>query len=1078
MNRFYTMALVGMMACTTIPTIAQNKVQVSGYVWQKASAGGNDEPLPGVIITVQLPSGKKVNGTLSGLDGKFVLNVPVNSTLTFSNMGYIVQKKKVSGATNKMDVYLEEKTNELDETVVIGYRSQKKADITSAATVVNTKDLPPAPVSNVMEMLQGRVAGLNIQLNNGAPGAAGTYTIRGVSDVSVQESGGQYLMASSSPLFVIDGIPQEDVGTFDSNGLLAGSGVSPISSLPYEDIASITVLKDAAATAQYGSKGAYGVILITTKSGHSSKPQIDFSMDMKVNMPPRLRDVVVGRAERMQRIQQILQNDTSAWHGYWDVNNNAALADSLNPYYNNHTDWQGQFYRKTVNQTYNLAVSGGSNTFNYKVNGNYYTEKGIIKQTSFDRYGIRTNMGYRPNAKFRLGVNVNATVSKTGNGSGNALAQTGVASGSSASSLLPPPSIYSASSSALGALMTDNNTTGVSYDASLNASYQLPFNIMWNLTAGYSYTNTEYQTFRPGLLNKNLAGLESLSSNSYRYYGRTSLSYNTRLWLLKLGLTVTGEISSNHKTGNKVTLSGLPNDHLWGPVGSYSSSGTASSSVDDNTISFNFAPSIGIANLKGGADKYIISPSIRPELNSAYGRGVKMVVNPGIGFRWNFFEEGFFKKLGWEWFDYGDVRISWGKTVKYAASKYNVWGSYLLGTDTYNGESVIPIDFSNMPNNHIDPVTTTQWNVGLDLGLFNGRFMFEGNAYYKQVDNQLSSVDLADHNGFTKVPSTDVSIVNYGLEVGMTVKPFNTSKDWDMSCMFNFAINRDVMAKLPKEARQIINSKAMVVNKLGTNTMSNYLFIYKGVYATDADVPVDPATGKRLRIGSIGGSSVNANDPNYYFKAGDPIWADLNGDYVIDDNDKAIVGNSQPQITGGLAINVRYKSISIFTNCSFLLRRDIINAVLADNFASYATPTFTDKSYTTFDPSTLNNNAALVPINAYNFWTPTNIHADYPNPFDYQHAKVIQPFRAEQTLFLEDGSYFKINTITLSWSFPRKWIKWIGIRNASLRMTLNNIYTFSSYSGINPENVNNLGWDKSGGYPNARTFSFGLSVGL
>lgn len=626
--------------------------------------------------------------------------------------------------------------------------------------------------------------------------------------------------------------------------------------------------------------------------------------------------------------------------------------------------------------------------------------------------------------------------------------------------------------------MTDNNTTGVSYDASVNTSYQLPFNIMWNMTAGYSYTNTEYQKFQPGLLNNNMAYLESQSSNTYRYYGRTSLSYNTQLWLLKLGLTVTGEISSNHKTGNEVKFTGLPNDHLWGPVGSYATGGTATSSVDDNTISFNVAPSIGIANINGGADKYIISPSIRPELNSAYGRGVKMVVNPGLGFRWNFFEENFFKKLGWEWFDYGDIRVSWGKTVKYAASKYDVWGTYLLSSNTFNGESTIPIDFNTVPNNDINPVTTTQWNVGLDFSLFNGRFRFEGNTYYKQVDNQLSSVNIADHNAFTKVPSTDVSIVNYGLEMGVTVKPFNTSKDWDLSCMFNFAINRDVMAKLPNQARQIINSDAMVVNRLGSNAMSDYLFVYKGVYATDADVPVDPATGKRLRIGSINGSSVDINNPNYYFKAGDPIWADLNGDYVIDDKDKAIVGNSQPRVTGGLAINVRYKSLSIFTNCSFLLRRDIINAVLANNFASYANPIFTDRPVTDFNPSSLNQNAALVPISAYNFWTPTNIYADYPNPFDYQHAKVINPFRKDQTLFLEDGSYFKINTITLSWSFPRKWTNWIGVRTASLRMTLNNIYTFSKYSGINPENVNSLGWDNSGGYPNARTFSFGLSVSL
>ena len=190
-------------------------------------------------------------------------------------------------------------------------------------------------------------------------------------------------------MFVIDGIPQVDVGDYDANGLLSGSGVSPLSSLPFEVIEVITVLKDAAATAQYGSRGAYGVILIRTKRGNSAKPQIDFSMDMKVNIPPRLRDVLVGRAERMSRIDQILQNDTSRWNGYYDVNGNQALTDSLNPYWNNNTDWQGRFYGVTHNQTHNLSFSGGTSKFNYLINGNYYTEKGIVKNTDFNRYGLK-----------------------------------------------------------------------------------------------------------------------------------------------------------------------------------------------------------------------------------------------------------------------------------------------------------------------------------------------------------------------------------------------------------------------------------------------------------------------------------------------------------------------------------------------------------------------------------------------------------------------------------------------------------------------------------------------------------------
>ena len=209
--------------------------------------------------------------------------------------------------------------------------------------------------------------------------------------------------------------------------------------------------------------------------------------------------------------------------------------------------------------------------------------------------------------------------------------------------------------------------------------------------------------------------------------------------------------------------------------------------------------------------------------------------------------------------------------------------------------------------------------------------MFVAEAYYKQIDNQLSSIELANHNAFNSVRSTKTSLVNYGLEFSLNVRPLSRQSNWDLNVATSLAINKDVIAKLPNEVRQIINSDAEVVNKLGSNAMGNYLYVYKGVYATDEDVPVNPLTGERLRMG--GNTSTQA-----YFKAGDPIWVDVNGDYIIDEKDKVIVGNSQPRMTGGISINLRYKAFSINTNCSFTLRRDIINKALADRFRAYGTP--------------------------------------------------------------------------------------------------------------------------------------------
>lgn len=1045
----------------TVEATAQDMITVSGVVLENTDA---KDPVVGASVVVKDKAGKPKYGTSTDGNGKFSLRIPAGSTINVTGIGYKPTSKKVAKAQNNLTIMFDTDENVLGEVVTVGYVRRHKADVTSAVTVINADELTKAPVSNVVELLQGRVAGLDIQLNNGAPGSLGTLTMRGVSDITVNEADGDYYLNSSTPLFVVDGIPQEDVSEFNSQGLLAGSGVSPLSSIPFEDIADIQVLKDAAATSLYGSKGAYGVILIQTKKGDSPKPKVSYSMDLKVNTPPRLRDVIAGRDERISRIRQILENDTTSYGGYNTIHSNQVLTDSLNPYFNNNTKWQKNFYRTTVNQTHNIAVSGGQDKFNYKINGNYYTEDGILKNTSFDRYGLRTGMGYRPNDKFSIDVSVNATLTKQGLGSGNSFAQKGVAGGSSASSLLPPPSMYSASSDALGGLMMETDVTGTNYDASLNTVYTLPFGIRWSATVGVKSSNTETSQFTPGLLNESKAKVYGYSSNSTSLYVRSGLGYSNRInipfmpiaYSMDLGI----EYSQRNSHGNEITLVGLPSDYIRGPFGYSSASGVAKASDDDKTFAVSIAPSFRFLGANGGGGKYVFNPSLRPEANSAYGKKTKWVINPGLGLGWNYFMEPFAQ--GWSWLNRGAIRATWGRTTKYRANRYDVWGTYLMSKYTYNGESVIPIDFGYLPNHNLDPVTSTTWNLGTDMTILNNLLRFDINAYYKQVDNQLSSIDIADHNAFNHMQSTEISLVNYGLEVEIGVRPVQ-KKDLSINCNFNFALKKDVVTKLPNEARQIINSNASVVNVLGGNALGNFLYVNKGVYASDEDVPVNPATGQRLRIGGQSASNADA-----YFRAGDPIWVDLNGDYVIDEKDKVLIGNSQPRFTGGMSVNVRWKNFSVFTSFSFIAGRDIINKVLADNFKSYNNPNISI--------SQLANGAAMVPISAYDFWTPENTSAKYPNPYDYHRSKVIDPFRPDQTLFMEDGSYFKINGITLQYEMPKSLTKFFHIRSASIRCNVSNLYTFSHYSGINPESVNSLGWDTSGGYPNARSFSMGLNV--
>lgn len=1022
-------------------------VTISGTVYEK---GGARETLVGLHIVGRDPKTKKTYAgsyAVTDKNGKFTIKAPLNAELYFTYVSFQPSTYQVKGAASDVVVYMEEEESMMNEVVVIGYQEKSRASVAGSVVKISTKDLTETPVANAIELLQGRVPGLDIQLNNGLPGAMGQITIRGISDISVvgnAEDG--YDLNFSTPLFVVDGIPQTEVSTYDAQGLISGSGISPLSSIPFEDIDNIQILKDAAATSLYGSEGAYGVILIETKRGNSPTPQVSYSANFTVSTPPRLREVAVGNAERLLRMHQVLQYDTSRYHGHNEIMYMPSISDSLNPYWNNNTDWQGQFYRVTYNHSHNLRFSGGDDDFNYKINGNYYTEKGIIKSTNFDRYALGSIVEYRPNNRFRISIDTKLSMTANNTGSGNAVSQTGVAAGASASSLLPPPSLYSASVKALQVFSVKKSSSSTDYSVSANIGYRLPWDINWTGTFHYKYHGLERESFTPAILSDNnyQTETENVSENSSEIYLRTLAGRVINIYLIQLSLHAGIEYKNSKSTGNTVHVDGLPNDYVLGPVGHNLSSGTAKVSENKSTFSLIFTPSFNFLSPKFG-NKYVFAPSLRPEISSIYGEKTKWLIHPSLGFRWNISQEPFMSRF--TKVNAMSLRLSWGRTVKYSASRYAVWGSYDIDPDNlYDGEMYIPVNPDYLPSAHLDPVTSTSWNAGHEAQFFNGRFRSTVEVYYRQVDNQLSDIYLPDHTGFGKLRSAETSLVNYGLEVALSGRPLPKQSEWDLSCGLNFAINKDIVTKLPNEARQIVNRDAGVANRLGMNTTSMLMYINKGVYAFDEDVPVDPVTGRRLRVG-------NNSSADAYFKAGDPIWVDINGDYIIDENDRVVAGDARPRMTGGLYANLTYKGFSLHVSTNFVVRRDVVNQVLAAKFDAYRNPLLRTTN-------SLRSNAALAPIEKYNFWTETNrYNATYPNPFDYTHANVIRPFRRDQTLFMEDGSYFKIGSISMSYRLPKGLLARLGTRSASLKASVNNIWTFSGYSGITPESVTALGYD-------------------
>ncbi|OCX52724.1 SusC/RagA family TonB-linked outer membrane protein [Mucilaginibacter sp. PPCGB 2223] len=1004
-----------------------------------------NESLIGVTISL---SGKKLQG-LGATDskGNFKVSVPEGSTLVFKYIGYAELKVTINPGKTELTVAMTQNASIMQDVVIRGYQARSREETTGSSFIVTGKEIQDIPVSNAEALLQGRVPGLNVQVNTGAPGYRGTVAIRGVSSIDVSGSGDQSYLTPTSPLYVIDGIPVEADATADYGYNSPGPGVSPLSLIPVEDIASIEVLKDVQATSLYGSRGAYGVILITTKRGNSAKPRLRYTSNYFVNTPPKLRTTLGGKAERDAKIQEI--QAMGSYADYLRISGTPILADSLNAFYRNSTDWQGIYYGTTYNTTQNVSIDGGDNKFNYKANIGYYSESGIIQNTGFDRYSINMNVDYRPDDKLHIFFGVSGGLGKKNKGNGQGLFQTGVATNAAASSLLPGPSLFQETSGVLADLTVKDYNNSKNIRPNLQLGYQLFKGLNLSATASYDYSVNTEETYTPAAANNNYSGVYAYNDRGSNLYGRGGFSYTHSFGKGKhnINLNTFGEIYVKGFQAGYIRQKNTPNDQLQGPLGANSGSfggGVLKSFHDEHTVSYASAFSYDFKK------KYIIDLTYRLDASSLSGFDNPFAKNYSVATKWNFNKEHFFEKL--KWLTFGDIRLSTGRNVKPSGNVYSLYGTY-FPNGNYMGSSRVAIDYTTIPNSVLRPTTTTDVNLGLDLGFFDSKLELIFDTYYKRVTNLQRSISLATTTGFSSVLSNDAGVLDYGYELAVTARPLSNKSKVFWSITANGAINKDFLIQLPGNKNLIIVGGSTVL-QVGRNTLSNYLLKTKGVYSTDQQVPVDPVTGLKLR------SSTNSTA---FFKAGDPIWQDVNGDYVIDNNDKQVTGNSQPVVTGGLSSVLTYKSFSINVNASYTFKRDIINGALSSRLTLVNNPF---------------NTSAILPLSDLNYWKRPGDQAVYPNPFDYSRSAAINPFRADQTLFQESGSYFKINSVTLAYSFDKKFISRLGLSGLRLYFSANNIITFSPYSGPNPENVTALGYDASGGYPVSRTYNVGLNLDL
>jgi TonB-dependent starch-binding outer membrane protein SusC len=1007
-----------------------------------------NSPLQGATILTEKPS-KAL--TQTNENGQFVVVVAPNATLVITSVGFVTQRLRLEAGQTTVRISMAEDVKSLKDVVIVAYQSRQKETTTGASVSISGKDIQDIPVSNVEQLLQGKVAGLNVQNNSGAPGFRGSVQVRGLSTLSVTGSGSESFLQPTSPLYIIDGVPLDADKASEFGFQTQGPGISPLSLIPQEDIENIQVLKDAQATSMYGSRGAYGVIIISTRRGNSKVPRVRYTTNFFVNAPPKLRETLGGNAERQLKIQQI----TRYAENYDDIrrmSETAFLADSLNAYWNNSTDWQSVFYQTTYNQSHNLALDGGNQRFNYKTNIGYYSEKGVIKNTGFDRYNMNMNMEFKPDDKLRFFGSLFGSVGKQAKGDGLGLLQQGVATNGQASTLLPPPSFYQASGGVVSALKTDNDNNSRNLRANMDARYEFIPGLALASSLSYDYTSETESTFTPAAANSQFARVYDFVGTNFTLYNRNNLTYaKTLSGKHNIFINAFNEIYKQGAQRRITRQERTPNDQLQGPVGydAYNSRGGGIlSNFKDATIA-SFAGSFSY-----DFDKRIVAEvSYRMDGTSSNGLENPYSKNPSIGLRWNFGKEKWLDDLSW--LSYSALRLTWGQNIVPTGNLQSIYGLYTLNGN-FNNNPTIGINYDQIPNPFLKPTTTSQYNFGFEAGFFQNRLEVNFDTYFKRVDNLLFDRYLSNSTGFTRLVSNDAGIANYGYELLIIARPI-ASKLFNWSISMNGAINRDVLLKLPAEYNgQYIRFDGSAYNqhnvfRVGRNTLSNYLIVNQGVYATDADVPVDPVTGKRYQTNGLP------------FRGGDPRFKDVNGDYILDSRDYEIGGNSQPVLTGGVSSNVTYKNWGLNIFASYTAQRTILNNALADRMSITRNP---------FDLR------SVVPLNDLDIWRNQGDISRYPNPYDYRRFDQILPLRPDQTLWAEEGSYVKINNVTLSYMFNRSLIRRAGFNNLRVYFSTNNLITFSKYTGPNPENVTSLGRDVSSGYPVPRTFNFGLNLEL
>ncbi|WP_394749958.1 SusC/RagA family TonB-linked outer membrane protein [Spongiimicrobium salis] len=976
MNLKKTLTLVTILF-SSIQLFAQD-LTVTGTVTDQ-----NNAPIAGANVLVV----NTTRGTQTDFDGNYSINVSSGEELRFSYVGFAAQTVTITTQTT-VNITLLEDTSQLEEVVVIGYGSQKKSDLTGSVASVKSEELNAFPVLNAQQALQGRAAGVEVQTNNGGePGAPIAIRIRGNGSI----------LASSTPLIVVDGF----VG-------------APFPQA--NDIASIEVLKDASSTAIYGSQGSNGVVLITTKKGAKGKLNVEINSTYAVQNTANSLDLL--NASEFADYQNQVRQNVAITNGSTAVPYVQGDAD---------TDWQDLLYRSGFTTNHQLSFSGGSENINFYASANYFDQGGIVVNSDFERLTFVSNVDANISEKFKIGVNLFGSISTQNSVASQSDGSVTVGSDdaiSLAARFAPDRGIFNPDGSftindAIGdpvdnpfAVATErvDETEEDNFRANLFAEYEIVKGLTFKTTFGLSSQNVTNGQFQPSTLIITAAadnGRASISNvRRESVLTESYLTYNTEIG--KGNLTLLGGYSYQKRTNEGFSAAGtdfISDDFSFRALGSALGLLQPTSFLSEVEIESQF----GRVNFDWD-DKYLITGTVRRDGSSNFAANNKFAVFPSVALGWRISNEDFLKES--KSISNLKLRASYGVVGNPSISPFQSLATFRTLFASSGGETVSAITPDRPANPDLRWESSFQTNVGLDLGLFSNKVSLTLD-YYNTNTRDLIFINnaLLDALGFANpTPFTNAGeINNSGFEVG--INTVNISKgDFTWSTDFNISFNRSEAVSLLEGLDIFLNAAPSyfstsdnVIVREGEQVGLFWGLDYRGVYQ-GGDFPAGTAAF-----------------PNAV--AGDPLFADVDGDGAIANADRTIIGNPNPDFTFGLNNTLSYKNFDLNIFFQGSQGNDIFN--------------LTDVQLNNGDSNTTRsyfNNA----------WTPSNTNTNQPRVGNNSAREI-------SSRFVENGSYIRLKNLAIGYTLPSTVTKKLGVQSLRLAISGQNLLTFTNYSGLDPE---------------------------